>query len=123
MSDQLLNVHELQTVRTKVVTIVSGAKTAGGNTQSTPIRVSQFKEANFFLDLTAKGGTLTFNLSVYTKDPVSGKWFAIAAFTQASDVTTEMEINAANLGEYIACVWTVGAATSVTFSLSAVLKV
>jgi len=123
MNGQLLNVNELLTVRTKVVTIVSGAKTAGGNTQSTPIRVSQFREANFFLDLTAKTGTLTFNISVFTKDPVSAKWFTLAAFTQATDVTTEMKIIAANLGEYIACVWTIGAATAVTFSLSAVLKV
>jgi len=120
---QLLNVHELQTVRTKVVTIKSGAVAAGGNTQSTPIRVSQFREANFFLDLTAKTGTLTFNISVFTKDLVSGKWFTLVAFTQASDVTTEMKTVAANLGAYIACVWTIGAATSVTFSLSAVLKV
>jgi hypothetical protein len=123
MGDQLLNVHELQTVRTKVVTIKSGAVTAGGNTQSTPIRVSQFREANFYLDLTAKTGTLTFNISVFTKDPVSGKWFLVVAFTQASDVTTEMKPITANLGEYIACVWTIGAATAVTFSLSAALKV
>ena len=120
---QLFNVHELQTVRTKVVTIKSGAVAAGGNTQSTPIRVSQFKEANFFLDLTAKTGTLTFNISVFTKDPVSGKWFLVVAFTQVSDVATERKPIAANLGEYIACVWTIGAATAVTFSLSAVLKV
>jgi len=120
---QLLNVHELQTVRTKVVTIKSGAVAAGGNTQSTPIRVSQFREANFFLDLTAKTGTLTFNISVFTKDPVSGKWFTLVAFTQVSDVATEMKIIAANLGEYISATWTIGAATAVTFSLSAVLKV
>ena len=123
MNGQLLNVNELLTVRTKVVTIKTGAVTAGGNTNSTPIRVSQFREANFFLDLTAKTGTLTFNISVFTKDPVSGQWFSLAAFTQATDVTTEMKIIAANLGEYIACVWTIGAATAVTFSLVAVLKV
>jgi len=123
MGDQLLNVNELRAKRAISVTIKSGAVTAGGNTQSTPQRVSQFKEANFFLDLTAKAGTLTFNISVFTKDPVSGKWFSLVAFTQASDVTTEMKTVAANLGAYIACVWTIGAATSVTFSLSAVLKV
>ena len=123
MNGQLLNVNELRAKRAIVVTIKSGAVTAGGNTQSSPIRVSQFKEANFFLDLTAKAGTLTFNISVFTKDPVSGKWFALVAFTQASDVATEMKTVAANLGEYIACVWTIGSATSVTFSLSAVLKV
>jgi len=123
MGDQLLNVNELRAKRAISVTIKSGAVTAGGNTQSTPQRVSQFKEANFFLDLTAKAGTLTFNISVFTKDPVSGKWFSLVAFTQASDVTTEMKTVAANLGAYVACVWTIGAATSVTFSLSAVLKV
>ena len=123
MGDQLLNVNELRAKRAISVTIKSGAVTAGGNTQSTPQRVSQFKEANFFLDLTAKAGTLTFNISVFTKDPVSGKWFSLVAFTQASDVTTEMKTVAANLGAYIACVWTIGAATSVTFFLAAVLKV
>jgi len=123
MGDQLLNVNELRAKRAISVTIKSGTITAGGNTQSTPQRVSQFKEANFFLDLTAKAGTLTFNISVFTKDLVSGKWFTLVAFTQASDVTTEMKTVAANLGAYVACVWTIGAATSVTFSLSAVLKV
>lgn len=123
MNGQLLNVNELRAKRAIVVTIKSGAVTVGGDTKSTPVRVSQFKEANFFLDLTAKAGTLTFNISVFTKDLVSGKWFSLAAFTQVTDVATEMKTVAANLGEYIACVWTIGAATSVTFSLSAVLKV
>lgn len=123
MNGQLLNVNELRAKRAIIVTIKSGAVAAGGNTQSTPIRVSQFKEANFFLDLTAKVGTLTFNLSIQTKDPVSGKWFTLIAFTQVSDVATEMKTVAANLGEHIACIWTIGAATAVTFSLSAVVKV
>jgi len=123
MGDQLLNVNELRAKRAISVTIKSGTVTVGGNTQSTPQRVSQFKEANFFLDLTAKAGTLTFNISVFTKDLVSGKWFTLVAFTQASDVTTEMKTVAANLGAYISCVWTIGSATSVTFSLAAVLKV
>jgi hypothetical protein len=123
MNGQLLSVNELRAKRAIIVTIKSGAVTVGGNTQSTPVRVSQFREANFFLDLTAKAGTLTFNISVFTKDPVSGKWFLVVAFTQASDVTSEMKTVAANLGEYISATWTIGAATSVTFSLSAVLKV
>lgn len=125
MSEQLLNVHELQTVRTKVVTIASGAKTANGNTQATPINVRQFKEANFFLDVTAIAGTTKqFTPTVYTKDPVSGKWFSLVAFTQATDVTSEMKVVAANLGEYISIAWIKHAdTTSITFTLSAVLKV
>jgi hypothetical protein len=90
LSDNLLNVHELQTVRTKVVTIHSGSEVANGNTESTPIRVSQFKEGTFFLDVTAMAttGSRTFDIGLYTKDPVSGKWFLLStAFTQITGAT------------------------------------
>lgn len=125
MNGQLLNVNELRAKRAIIVTIKSGAVTAAGNTQSTPVRVSQFKEANFFLDVTAIAGTTKqFTATVYTKDPVSGKWFSLVAFTQATDVTSEMKTVAANLGEYISIAWVKHAdTTSITFSLSAVLKV
>lgn len=125
MNGQLLNVNELRAKRAIIVTIKSGAVTANGNTQSTPVRVSQFKEANFFLDVTAIAGTTKqFTATVYTKDPVSGKWFSLVAFTQATDVTSEMKTVAANLGEYISIAWVKHAdTTSITFSLSAVLKV
>jgi len=125
MNGQLLNVNELRAKRAIIVTIKSGAVVAAGDTQSSPIRVSQFKEANFFLDITAiEGSTKEFTPTVYTKDPVSGKWFALVAFTMATAISSEMKIVAANLGEYISIAWTKNAATtSITFSLSAVLKV
>lgn len=128
MSDTLFNVHELQTLRTKVVTLYNGTAAAAGDTKSTPIRVSQFKEATFFLDVTAMPttGSRTFDVQLYTKDPVSGKWFALTtAFTQITANTgSEMKSVAANLGEYIAVGWTKHAnVTGITFTLVAVLKV
>lgn len=104
--------------------LASAARTASGDTSATPVNVKRFKEANFFLDVTAVAGTEpTLDVAVKSKDPASGKWFDLVTFTQATGVTSEMKSVAGNLGSLIAVFYTIGGTSpSFTFSVGAVLK-
>lgn len=104
--------------------LASAARTASGDTSATPVNVKRFKEANFFLDVTAVAGTApTLDVAVKSKDPASGKWFDLVKFTQATAVTSEMKSIAGNLGSLIAVFYTIGGTSpSFTFSVGAVLK-
>jgi hypothetical protein len=121
----LLNKNELIAIRAKTATLrASSAATASGDSKLTPEKVTQFKEGDFFLDVTAASGTTpTLNVSIVTKDPISGKWFTLVSFTQATGVTTERKPITVNLGAFLAATWTIGGTTpSFTFSIGAVLK-
>ena len=122
----LLNAYELIVIRAKAVTFrANGAATASGNSKLTPVKVTQFKEAEFFLDVTAASGTTpTLNVAIVTKDPISGKWFTLVSFTQATGVTTERKVVTGNLGAFLAATWAIGGTGSPTFafSIGAVLK-
>ena len=103
----------------------SAARTANGNTQSTPIDCGLMKEGNFFLDVTVVSGTSpTLDVVVQTKDPESGDWFTLTSFTQATGVTAEMKSVAANMGNKLAIAWTIGGSDTptFTFSVGAILK-
>ncbi len=104
--------------------LASAARTASGDTSATPVNVKRFKEANFFLDVTAVAGTEpTLDVAVKSKDPASGKWFDLVTFTQATGVTSEMKSVAGNLGSLIVVFYTIGGTSpSFTFSVGAVLK-
>jgi len=97
--------------------IFSGTKTATGNTGETPIYVGHFKEASFFLNVTAKSGTTpTLGCKIQTKGE-DGQWYDLVTFTQATDVTHEMKEKANCLGEYIRLLYTIGGTTpSFTFT-------
>jgi len=122
----LMNANELIVIRAKAVTFrANGAATASGNSKLTPVKVTQFKEAEFFLDVTAASGTTpTLNVAIVTKDPISGKWFTLVSFTQATGVTTERKVVTGNLGAFLAATWAIGGTGSPTFafSIGAVLK-
>jgi len=122
----LFNKNDLIAIRTKTATLrASSATAANGDSKLTPVKVTQFKEGEFFLDVTAKSGTSpTLNVVIVTKDPVSGKWFTLVSFTQATDVTTERKVVTGNLGAFLAATWTIGgtATPTFTFSVGAVLK-
>jgi len=119
----LMNKNDLIAIRTKTVTFrASAAATVDGDTKATPIKVTQFKEAEFFLDVTAMTGT-PFDVTIATKDPISGKWFTLVSFTQVTGVTTERKVVTGNLGAFLAATWDLSGTTStVTFSIGAVLK-
>jgi len=119
-------VVQVQTVQSaqEVTMLASAARTASGDTSTTPIDVKKYKEAIFFLDVTAVSGTTpTLDVKIRTKDPASGKWFDLVTFTQATGVTSEMKTVSGLLGSQIAVFYTiVGDTPSFTFSLGAVLK-
>lgn len=122
----LLNKNELIAIRAKTAILhASGAETASGDSKSTPVKVTQFQEGEFFLDVTAASGTNpTLDVTIVTRDPISLKWFVIATFTQATGVTTERKVLTANLGAFIAAAWAIGGTDTptFTFSLGAVFK-
>jgi len=119
-------VVQVQLVQTaqEVTVLASAARTASGDTSATPVDVKKFKEAVFFLDVTAVSGTTpTLDVKIKTKDPVSGKWFDLVTFTQVTGVTSEMKTVSGLLGSQIAVFYEIAGTTpSFTFSLGAVLK-
>lgn len=119
-------VVQVQLVQTaqEITMLASAARATSGDTSATPMDVKKFKEAVFFLDVTAVSGTTpTLDVKIKTKDPVSGKWFDLASFTQATAVTSEMKAVSGLLGSQIAAFYTISGTTpSFTFSLGAVLK-
>lgn len=104
--------------------LASAARTASGDTSASPVDVKRFKEANFFLDVTAvTGNNPTLDIDIKSKDPASGKWYDLVKFTQATAETSEMKSVSGNLGSLIAVFYTIdGASPSFTFSVGAVLK-
>lgn len=87
-----------------------------------PIEVGPFKEATFFLNVSAFAGT-NINVKIYSKDPAADKWHEIAAFTQLTDVGSELKSVAANLGDKIAYVITPTGAGVKTLTVSANFKI
>jgi Flp pilus assembly protein TadG len=104
--------------------LASAARTASGNSQTMPYDVKPYREAVFFLNVSAKSGTNpTLDVKIQTKDPISGQWSDLVSFAQAADVTTEMKTVPAGLGSAIAVSYTIaGGSPSFTFSVGAVLK-
>lgn len=103
------------------LTILSSAtRTASG--ASAEFVVGNYKEASFYLNVTAASGTL--DVKIETKDPVSGEWFELAKFAQATAVTKERKADKTmDIGSTIRASYTItGEAPSFTFSLGAVVK-
>jgi hypothetical protein len=105
------------------VLLYSGTVTANGDSKSLAIDTFSFKEANFYLKVTAKSGTSpTLNVSVIVYDPHTNDWYTLVSFTQKSDVGTELK-TCSLVGKKIAISWTVGGTSpSFTFKVSAHLK-
>lgn len=126
----ILNPAELSGVGTQVTFFASALRTGvvapGTSYTSTSFNVSGVDDARAFLDITAVGGVPTLAIRVETQDPLTGNWATAQSdiFSGAVAVGTFY----ANLGKIgvdrlirlVAVV--VGAATSVTFSVSGLLK-
>lgn len=119
--------QELERLRGRRILLYSGTVAATGNSHSSSKDVSQFKEASFFLNVTAASGTTpTLAVKVVTKNPGPGidKWGDVVSFTQATGITHEVKPIAANIGERVALEWTAGGTTpSFTFSVYAYVKI
>jgi len=119
----LFNLVELLKYRNVSSKLYEGtAVTTEIDNKNDPIEVGPFKEATFFLSCTAFTGT-TLNVKIYTKDPAADVWHQLVAFTELSDVGTEMKAVAANLGDKIAYVITPVGAGDKTLTLSVNFKI
>jgi len=87
-----------------------------------PIDVGPFKEATFFLNVSAFAGT-NINVKIYSKDPAADKCHELAAFNQLTAIGNEMKPVAANLGDKIAYVITPTGAGVKTLTVSANFKI
>lgn len=131
MDKYALSQKEIEAMGGKIVTLhASALESATGDSKTTKINVAHYKEGVFFLEVTVDESTTAdkLDVTIVTQDPVSGAWHVIATFTQkAGDAgaSSEMEVVASNLGEYIAAVWTIiddSASAAFTFSIGGFLK-
>lgn len=98
--------------------LYSGAATADGNTQSSPVKTKFVKEAIFLLDITALNGTL--DLEIQTYNPLTENWHKLATFDQKNGTGQDEGFVEYGLGEKIALKYKVSG--SATFTLDAQLK-
>jgi hypothetical protein len=75
------------------------------------------KEAIIFLDITGVSGTNpTLDLSFKVYDEVSGKWFALASFSQKTGVTTDVGYIQYGLDSKLAVYYVLGGTNTPTFT-------
>jgi hypothetical protein len=74
---------------------------------------------SFFLDVTAQSGTTpTLDVDIEVQDPVSGKWFVVASFTQVGAATPQERILADIREHQIRAAWVItGAAATYSFTV------
>lgn len=120
--------QELKKYGGKTILLFSGTIVANGNNRtntSYPIlNVMQFKEASFFLRLSAVVGTPgTFDLDVESKSPAGEFYETLASFAQLAAIGNEKINVAANLGSDISLSWALVTFTSATFTVWGVFKI
>jgi hypothetical protein len=117
------NFVELQTYRGINKSLYSGSvNEAAVDTKLTPTDVMPFKEASFFLNVSAFAGTNVI-VTVVSQDPVSLEWLTIVTFTTKTGTGSEKKDIAANLGSKIAVVVTPTGAGVKTLTVSANFKI
>lgn len=100
----------------------SGAETTAGNTQASPMSVTDYPSMHLFLDVTAVTGVWDFYTQVL--DPVSAKWFDVQIAYSDINTTGSYYSNIGSLGVVtdFAMRWVPTSAGSITFSLGATVK-
>jgi len=124
------NFVELQTYRGINKSIysgtVAGTTSVTVDTKLTPVDVMPFKEATFFVNVTAISGTnASLAFKIQTQDPVSLVWSDLVAFTAKTATGAEVKFVAANLGQKIALTMTLTGtgAISITLTVAANFKI
>ncbi|MBE9551739.1 MAG: hypothetical protein IMF13_06785, partial [Proteobacteria bacterium] len=121
------NEKELAKYGGKKILMFSGAVTASGNNRTNTsypiIPVMQFKEASFFLNVSAVGGAGTFDLAVESKNPAGAYYSTLASFAQLAAIGHEKIDVAANLGAHLSLAWVVATFTTVTFTVHGIFKI
>jgi hypothetical protein len=109
----------------KVVEVLPLAeRTADGNTHTAPIGVEEFREAQFYLLVTAKAGTNpTLDVTIESKIPKNDVFIEHTKFTQINTTGKEVK-NLANLGGAMAILYDIGGTDTpkFTFGVYAVFK-
>lgn len=110
----------------EVVVLPSAVRTVSG--ASGDIAQTEATRGMFFLNVTAASGTSpTLDVTVEAKDPVSGEYFTIGTFAQATGVSSEMvAIGGGSDAEFVPRTFRVayamaGTSPSFTFSVGAAL--
>lgn len=119
--------QELKKYGGKAILLFSGTIVATGtnrtNTSYPILNVMQFKEASFFLRLSALVGTPgTFDLDVESKSPAGEFYETLASFAQLAALGNEKINVAANLGSHISLSWELVTFDSATFTCWGVFK-
>lgn len=120
--------QELKKYGGKTILMFSGTITATGNNRANTsyplLNVMQFKEASFFLRLSAVVGTPgTFDLDVESKSPAGAFYETLGSFAQLAALGNEKINVSANLGETLGLAWTLATFTSATFTVYGVFKI
>lgn len=124
------NAVELRKYGGKKILMYSGTVTASGNNRASVtyplLKVMQFKEATFFLNVEDLVGTPgTFDVRVETKNPAGAVYDTLSSFTQitAAGVAHEMKYVQYCLGEILGIAWDMVTFTTATFTVYGIFKI
>lgn len=125
---QQYNAVELRKYGGKKILMFSGTVIASGNNRDHTtyplLKVMQFKEATFFLNVSALVGTPgTFDVRVETKNPCGAVYETLSAFTQLAAIGHEMKYAQYCLGEILGIAWDMVTFTSATFTVYGIFKI
>jgi len=110
---------------TAVIPLVSSAARTSSNTShNLSVLVQDYKEMIVFLEVTAVSGTSpTLDVTIDTKNPITGQWHTLHTFSQMTSTGKQMARISDCLGAIIAPTWTIGGTDpSFTFSITVILK-
>lgn len=123
MARHSMNLNELLAIRSINKKLYEGTvATTAVDTKDSPFQVGPFKEATFFINCSAFAGT-NLNAKIVTKDPISGQWHDLVAFTQLTATGKERKAITANLGAEIAVVVTPVGEGNKTLTIGANFKI
>lgn len=106
--------------------LASAARSADGNSQSSPLGVANYSSAHLYLDITANtGGTI--DIYIQSQDPASGNWCDSGLIFANTDTLSAVGtyyayIGSNGLASQLAARWDVLTAGTFTFSIGYVLK-
>lgn len=99
------------------ITLVTGNKTASGNSEDNPIDVSRFRQGIFYLEVSAVGGTNpTLDVDIMVKNMASGEWYTKESFEQMTATGNATPIILDTFGQEMAIEWTISGTESPNFT-------
>ncbi len=116
----MASIGDAEDRKTRVISFLSSGTRTAATAQTTAFDVSAYTEGQIFIDVTAKVGSPTLDVTIQTS-PDNSTWYTHTAMTQ---ITTTGQYRQAimNFGKYVRLQHVVGATTSVTYSAAGVFK-